>query len=314
MKLNACLRLLALFPVFALNAAQKKSKVGGQAIIEGVMMRSKQKVSWAVRSPAGETVVERLSFVSLARRHRIFALPVIRGSINLYESLKIGYKALTRSAYIAAGQADAGAKEDKVAFVLSIVVAMVICIGVFMFLPMLISQAVFKNSPFAFNCSAGFVRIILFVLYLACISLWKDIRRVFEYHGAEHKAIFAFEDGKELTLENMRAYSTFHPRCGTSFLLLVLIVCIFLFSIIDTAVTLLAGPYPNVFARLAVHLVLVPIVAGCSFEVLRLSDRFQHWGPVKLLIAPGLWLQRITTREPSDEQLKVASAALKASL
>jgi uncharacterized protein YqhQ len=197
---------------------------------------------------------------------------------------------------------------------MSFAVALIVCLGLFMYLPMLISQILFKNSVFAFNGCAGAIRIGLFLFYLLGISFWKDIRRVFEYHGAEHKAIFAFEDGKELTLENMRGYLTLHPRCGTSFLLLVAIICIFVFSIIDVLVTLFGGPYPNVFVRLLVHIALIPLVAGCSYEVLRFSDRFQRVWPVKFLVMPGLWLQKITTKEPNDEQLQIASAALKASL
>jgi uncharacterized protein YqhQ len=144
--------------------------------------------------------------------------------------------------------------------------------------------------------------------------MWREIRRVFEYHGAEHKAIFAFEDERELTLENMRPYPTLHPRCGTSFLLLVAVICIFLFSIIDALVAVTIGPYPSVFVRFLVHLGIAPLVAGCSYEMLRLSDRFKRVPLVHFLIMPGLWLQKITTKEPNDEQLQVASAALKASL
>jgi uncharacterized protein YqhQ len=140
------------------------------------------------------------------------------------------------------------------------------------------------------------------------------MRRVFEYHGAEHKAIFAFEDDKELTLDNMRPYTTLHPRCGTSFLLLVGIICILIFSIVDALIITTIGPYPSVAARLGVHLLLIPLVAGCSYEALKLSDRYRHVPIVGAMILPGLWLQKITTRQPDDSQLEVASAALKAVL
>jgi uncharacterized protein YqhQ len=298
----------------------KKSKVGGQAIIEGVMMRSKQKISWAVRRPDGETVIERFPFISLSMQHKIFSIPVIRGFINLYESLKIGYKALARSAQIATddrGQETSPRQDEpkeKIAFFMSLIVAFAVSIGIFMYLPMFISQIFFKNSVLLFNIMAGSIRLTLFILYLVLISLWKDIRRVFEYHGAEHKAIFTFEDDKELTLENMRPYSTLHPRCGTSFLLLVMLICIFLFSIIDALVTVFIAPYPNVLARFLVHIALIPLVAGLSYEFLKLSDRFQHITFIRLLILPGLWLQKITTKEPDDGQLLIAAAALKASL
>jgi uncharacterized protein YqhQ len=319
MKKKSIILPLIIFPLFYSAANLKKSKVGGQAIIEGVMMRSKQKISWAVRRPNGETVIERFPFISLSKQYKILAVPVVRGFINLYESLKIGYKALTRSAQIAADEPGQAARlrqepKEKIAFLMSFIVAFAVSLGIFMYLPMFISQVFLKNSVIGFNFLAGIIRITLFILYLVLISLWKDIRRVFEYHGAEHKAIFTFEDDKELTLENMRPYSTLHPRCGTSFLLLVMLICIFLFSIIDALVTVFIAPYPNVLVRFLVHIALIPLVAGFSYEVLRLSDRFQHISLVRVMILPGLWLQKITTKEPDDGQMKIAAAALKASL
>jgi uncharacterized protein YqhQ len=316
MKMMSYFKLPLLLPFFA-KPTQRKNKVGGQAIIEGVMMRSKQKISWAVRRPDGETVIERSTFISLTKKIKLLAIPVIRGAINLYESLVIGYRALTRSAQIAAeepAQTEKDKSKEKIALVFSFVLAFGISIGLFMYLPMFISQFFFKNSVIGFNFCAGAIRIALFILYLVLISMWKDIRRIFEFHGAEHKAIFAFEDEKELTIENMKSYSTLHPRCGTSFLLLVALVCIFLFSIIDGLVTVFIAPYPNVAVRFLVHVGLIPLVAGMSYEVLRLSDRFQHIPPVRFFIMPGLWLQKITTRDPDDTQLQVAAAALKASL
>jgi uncharacterized protein YqhQ len=154
----------------------------------------------------------------------------------------------------------------------------------------------------------------LFFAYLICISFWKDMRRVFEYHGAEHKAIFTFEDEKELTVENMKPYSTLHPPCGTSFLLLVALVCILLFSIIDAVIINFIGPYPHIIVRFLVHVLLIPLVGGVSYEILRLSDRYQNVFPVSLLIKPGLWLQLITTKQPDDAQLLTAAAALKAAV
>lgn len=308
------LSVLGLMPLII---SAKKNKVGGQAIIEGVMMRSKHAVSWAVRKPDGEMLVERFPFVSICKKNKILALPVFRGAVNLVESLQIGYKALMRSAEIAMPEEQKpkqkGSKES-LSLALSMIVALLVSIGLFMYLPMLTAQFFLKNSAIEFNFVAGGVRIFLFLLYLFGISLWKDIRRVFEYHGAEHKAIFTFEDDKELTLENMRPYSTLHPRCGTSFLLLVALVCILLFSIIDTLIMHFIGPYHNVLARMLVHVLLIPLVGGLSYEVLKWSDKYQHLFPVSLLIKPGLWLQYITTKEPDDKQLETASAALKAAL
>lgn len=313
---------LLISPFFLTATVAKKSKVGGQAIIEGVMMRSKQKISWAVKKANGEIVIERFPFISLCKKHKNLSFPIVRGFINLFESLKIGYHALSRSAEIASmdlsGQAvmktHSSPKAEKLSLIFSFAFALVFSFGLFMYLPMFISQQFFNNSSIAFNFAAGTIRISLFIVYIVVISFWKDIHRVFQYHGAEHKAIFAFEDNKDLTIENMKHYTTLHPRCGTSFLLLVALICILLFSVIDTIFSVLIGPYPSVFIRFLVHISLIPLVAGTSYEVLRLSDRYQHITIVKMFILPGLWLQKITTKEPTDEQLKVAAAALKASL
>ena len=308
---------LALLPL-----SGKPAKVGGQAVIEGVMMRGMQKISWAVRKPGGSVVVEQFPFVSATAKSRWWRLPVMRGAANLYESLVIGYKALSRSAEIAMEeerQTDDGNKKrkagDAVASWASFAGALIVSIGLFMYTPMwLLSFYIPPDSALTFNLFAGIIRIILFLAYLLLISLWKDMRRVFEYHGAEHKAIFTYEDGKELTIDNMRPYTTLHPRCGTSFLLLVALLCIVLFSLVDALVIGCFGPYPHVAVRLFVHLLLIPLVAGSSYEVLKLSDRYRHLPLVGALILPGLWLQKITTRKPDDRQLEVAAAALKAAV
>jgi len=318
-RLSAFLLAPAAFSLFA-----DRKNVGGQAIIEGVMMRCGKKISWAVRDPKGALVVEHFPFDSAASKNRFWRLPIMRGAVNLYESLVIGFKALSRSAEIAGvedkpiDKNDPAAVQkqktkDTIATWLSFGFAFLTSLGIFMYAPLwLVSQFVPADSAVLFNTLAGSVRIGLFIAYLVLISLWKDIRRVFEYHGAEHKAIYAFEDGKEITLDNMRPYTTFHPRCGTSFLLLVAILCILLFSVVDALIITLIGPYPSVVARFAVHLLLIPLVAGTSYEVLKLSDRYRRFPVVGALILPGLWLQKITTRPPDDGQLEAAAAALKA--
>jgi uncharacterized protein YqhQ len=299
--------------------------VGGQAIIEGVMMRGKQKISWAVRKQSGAVVVEQVPFVSAAAKNRFWRIPIMRGAANLYESLVIGYQALSRSAEIAMeeereikGETADPAKQkrnDKITSWLSFAFALVLSVGLFMYAPMwILSQFVPRDSALLFNTGAGIIRIALFLAYLITISMWKDMRRVFEYHGAEHKAIFTYEDDKELTLDNMRPYTTMHPRCGTSFLLLVALLCILLFSIVDALYIQFIGPYPYVATRLVVHLLLIPLVAGTSYELLKLSDRYRRLPVVGAMILPGLWLQKITTREPDDRQLEVAAEALKAAL
>jgi uncharacterized protein YqhQ len=318
MKLKQLFLSVTLLPLFA-----KSRKVGGQAIIEGVMMRCGHNVSWAVRNPAGALVVEQFPFVSAATKNRFWRLPVMRGAVNLYESLAIGFKALSRSAEIAGTGEPAAAKDpaalqkqkakDTVATWLSFGFAFLLSTVVFMYAPLwLVSQFVPADSAVLFNTLAGMVRIALFIAYLVLISMWKDIRRVFEYHGAEHKAIYAFEDGKETTLDNMRPYPTLHPRCGTSFLLMVALLCILLFSVVDALIITFIGPYPHVAARFAVHLLLIPLVAGSSYEALKLSDRYRRLPVVGAMILPGLWLQKITTRQPDDRQLETAAAALKA--
>lgn len=302
--------------------AAKKNTVGGQAILEGVMMRGKEKVSWAVRKSSGEIIVEQFPFSSVCRKHKFLAIPILRGAVNLYESMVLGYKALSRSADILEesekqkqpeNNSRSNQLKEKFYTIITLVISLLFAMGLFMYAPMWIfSHFVPKESALLFNTLSGTLRIVLMLAYMVSISFMKDIRRLFEYHGAEHKAIFTFEDGKELNMENMRSYSTVHPRCGTSFLLLVGIICVFLFSIIDALFIQFIGPFPNVFSRFLLHILLIPLVGGTSYEVLKFSDRFQHIGIVSLLIKPGLWLQKITTREPDDKQMEVASLALRA--
>jgi uncharacterized protein YqhQ len=304
----------------SLSAADPK--VGGQAIIEGVMMRSKENVSWAVRRADGAVAIERFPFISISKRIAVLGKPILRGAIGLYESLRWGLTAITRSAELAAEESDdaqsAGTKRgvgQAIANASSIGVALILSFGLFLYLPLkLLSFVIPRESALLYNFLAGGIRIVLFLGYLTAISLMKDIRRVFEYHGAEHRAIFAFEDGKPLTLDAMESYTTFHPRCGTSFLLLVALICIAIFAVIDALIIHYIGPYPTPLIRTLVHIAFIPAVSGTSYEVLRLSDKFQHIRPVAWLIQPGLWLQRITTRRPDAEQMHVAADALKAAL
>lgn len=326
MKFKLVLNWILHSPVNMLFLMAKKNTVGGQAILEGVMMRGKEKVSWAVRKGNDEVIIEQFSFSSVCRKYRFLASPILRGAVNLFESTVLGYKALSRSADILENEtkeqkpengSDSKIKKlkDKFYTILTLLVSLAFAMGLFMYAPMWIfSHFIPKESALLFNALTGTLRIFLMLAYMVSISFMKDIRRLFEYHGAEHKAIFAFEDGKELKIENMRGYSTVHPRCGTSFLLLVGIICVFLFSIIDALFIEFIGPYPNVLSRFLVHILLIPLVAGTSYEVLKLSDRFQHIFLVKLFIKPGLWLQKITTREPDEKQMEVASLALRAAL
>jgi len=321
------LKIPFMLPVHLFLMAKSKSKVGGQAVMEGVMMRGKDHIALAVRKNEQEVVVERQAFLSVCKKYTLLAKPVFRGAVSLFESMIIGYKTLTRSAEILEDEQRKVALEEgkkmkernktgeKLLTGFSLVLSLVITFGIFMYLPMwLFSHVVPKESALLFNMGSGALRIIFFLLYLIAISMWKDIRRLFEYHGAEHKAIFTYEDGKDLTLENMRSYTTLHPRCGTSFLFLVGFICILLFSIVDALYIMKFGPYPSTLVRFAVHILLVPLVSGTSYEVLKLSDTYQHLPVVGFLIQPGLWLQKITTKNPDDTQLDVAAQALKAAL
>ncbi|NLW31015.1 MAG: DUF1385 domain-containing protein [Fibrobacter sp.] len=321
MKIKYRLMWALSFPLESFLSLSRKNSVGGQAIIEGVMMRGKNKVSWAVRKEKEEVVVEQMQFSSICKKIKFLAIPVIRGAVNLYESLSLGYKALSRSADIietAENEKNNNKNNktlEKVYSWLSFLVAMLISLGLFMYAPMwILSRFIPEDSSLLFNTLSGIIRISLFLAYLALISMWKEMRRIFEYHGAEHKAIFTYEDDKELSYQNMKPYTTLHPRCGTSFLVLVGLICILLFSIIDSIYIGNFGPYPNVLSRFFVHLLLIPLVSGTSYEALKLSDRFQHLAIVGLLIKPGLWLQKITTKEPDEKQLEVASLALKAAI
>lgn len=298
-------------------------KVGGQAVIEGVMMRSPHTVATAVRKPDGRILVDSFPYITLTKRYKILGFPVIRGAVNLGEALYLGIKTLNWSAAEAVEAEKGGGKDsgraavwDKLLSVLTIVLSIAAAVGVFMLIPYW-SAGIMRDasgSQFLFHAVAGFIRIVLFLLYLYLISLWSEIRRVFEYHGAEHKSIFAYESSGETNVEAARENVRFHPRCGTSFILITAVVIIFIFAIIDSLLIPIIGEYHSPFHRLLVHLPFIPLVAGLSYEVLKLSGEkadSKLWG---YFIKPGLWLQHITTREPDESQIEVAVAALKSSL
>lgn len=302
----------------------KPLKVGGQAVIEGVMMRSPHTVATAVRRSDGKIEVQKFPFVTLSKRHKILNAPVIRGAVNLGEALYLGIKTLNWSAAIAAedekGEKQAKADKpiwNKFIFVLSLLISFAAAIGIFMYIPYLIAGIV-KGDPsgnqILFHAIAGLTRIGLFLLYLYLISLWKDVRRIFEYHGAEHKSIFAYESTGEAVLASAADKTRFHPRCGTSFLFITATVIILLFAIIDSILIPIIGEYKNPLHRLLIHLPFIPFVAGLSYEVLKLSGekaKNRFWA---MMTKPGLWLQHITTQEPDNTQLEVAITALNASL
>lgn len=410
----------------AFLSSYQPESIGGQAVIEGVLMRSPRRLAVAVRAPDGSIVVDNKEFLSYSRRHKILSLPVFRGAASLIESLAIGVQALnfsmavqekgaaalsdagsrastagqspastagekfasatgslssgtpealseagssasiaananesftTSASASAAGQASASTpanasalpttgsststttlssptasspaesstpsspKHEKFWIAVSLGTSLIFALGLFQLLPYWVAGHIVggtkasPQNPLLFNLAAGAVRITLLLGYMYGISFLKDIGRVFQYHGAEHKSIFVHERGGPLVVAAARVQSRFHPRCGTSFILIVALVCMLFFAVLDGALWQFAHfTYPNALARFLVHLPFVPLVAGLSFEVLKLTAKFQDSAWVKPFIAPGLWLQKITTQEPDESQLEVAIASIQAAL
>ncbi len=300
-------------------------QVGGQAVIEGVMMRAPGMVATAVRRLDGTVTVKKQPYRSLAERYPALKVPVLRGALTLVEMLILGIQTLNFSAEMAmqdVKQEERGSNgnpssqiKEKLVLGLTVGVAFAAAIGLFFVVPLLLTSALpdIGQRPLAFNLIAGGIRVGLLLLYLMSISMMKDVQRLFQYHGAEHKAVFTFERGLALELASARAQSRFHPRCGTSFLLVVMLAAIILFALIDTGLILWFGSI-TLGMRLATHVPLVPLVGGISYEFIKLSARYSGTAFGEWLVAPGLWLQRITTQEPDDSQLEVAIAALAAAL
>lgn len=261
------------------------------------MMRSPRWTSTAVRRPTGEVVDATERVESLLLRHRWLRVPIVRGAITLYEALKLGVRALLFSAREATGESE---PQSPAAANLSIALGLGLAIGLFFVLPASLIRLFdrFFGTVYALNLGEGAIRIAVLIGYIAIIGRLGEIRRVFEYHGAEHKAVNAYEAGARLHVNEVRRFSRFHPRCGTSFLLIVMIVAIVVFSFLGR---------PGLLVRIAQRIVLIPVVAGISYEVIRAGARYRWFRP---LVVPGMWLQRLTTREPEDQQLDVAIHAL----
>tara|TARA_B110000116_G_C16682866_1_gene511527 strand:- start:13 stop:948 length:936 start_codon:yes stop_codon:yes gene_type:complete len=285
--------------------------VGGQAVINGVMMRVPGAYSTAVRLDDGSIKSNAIPFSPLNEKNKLFKLPIIRGAIGLYEAMKIGYSTLNWSAEMSEESSDK--KTNPIIESLMNLLAIMFAIGLFMFLPIFSAGYLSNDNPIIFNIIAGGIRICVFLTYLILISRIKDVQILFQYHGAEHKTIFTFEDGSELSYENTKKYKKEHPRCGTSFLFIVMIVSIFSFSIIDSLVIQVFNLETlETIQRLLLHLICLPLVSGVSYEVLKfLAKNMDKNYFIKLLCKPGLLLQKITTQEPDKEQLEVAFEALK---
>ncbi len=302
--------------------------IGGQAVIEGVMMRSKDRVSTAVRIPNGKIVVKTEEYKSLASKYKILNTPILRGAVAFVEMLILGIKTLNFSADVAMKEAEKEeaakkgeevsekrSKSNSLMLVFSALFAVGFGIFVFFFIPLAITNWLdLDKNAIGFNLLAGAIRLTMFVLYVWGISLFGEFKRIFQYHGAEHKSIFAYETGDELLPERAACHTRFHPRCGTSFILIVALIAILIYAVSDTIYTIYTGHPPVLLTRFAIHFSLLPIVAGGSYELLKLSGKTRDNKLTRVLIQPGLWLQKITTKEPSIDQLEVAIVALRASL
>ena len=292
-----------------------KTTVGGQAVMEGVMMQGPDKWCLAVRQPNGEICAE---VHDVAAKHALAKVPFVRGITNYITTLLMGYQTMMRSAELATGEENGGEepskfekwvdktfgdKGTKVLLGFSAVMGVALALGLFMVLP---TGAVGLFDTYVLPLGGwktlleGLIKIGLFVSYLAVIRLSKDIRRVFGFHGAEHKTIYCYESGEELTVENVRHHSRFHPRCGTSFLLIVLVVSILLFSVV---------PWTSTLLRVGIKLLMLPLVMSISYEIIRLAGRYDNV-VTRIISAPGMWLQRLTTDEPDDTMIEVAMAAV----
>jgi uncharacterized protein YqhQ len=341
-RLKNYLRFLAAIQLLPALESGEETLVGGQAVLEGVMMRSPHAWAIACRKPSGEVVTMSEPLERPSEKHKWMAWPVVRGVMTLGYAMNLGYRALRFSANVAIedimqdedgktnhietaasavppmrSEAELGTEPTKAqtrekAATLSnwlaavnIVISLAFFIFMYKYIPLLAATELKKIDPalggrIVFNLVDGAIRLLLFLLFIWGVSLWKDIRRVYEYHGAEHKTVFAFENGDPLNTAAVQKYSTYHPRCGTSFLMTVMLISIGFYMLV---------PFTTFWARFASRIVLLPVIAGVSYEIIRFAAK--HRGSLfALMTAPGLWLQRITTKPPSDEQAQCAIAAL----
>ena len=300
--------------------------VGGQAVIEGVMMRGPIYIATAIRKKNGSILIKKEKFISKTKKNKFLGFPVIRGFVSLIEMLIIGFKSLNFSAEEAIKDEEGNSKDSesskhekggfsKVYQAFTYIFAFGLAFLFFVFLPYRIGYwSNIEKTSFVFNLFVGIIRIVFFLLYIYVISLLKDVRRLFEYHGAEHKSVFAYEANPDFTLEDTKKFKTLHPRCGTSFIIIVLIIAILVFSIFDAILSSILGYVIPMPLRIFLHILLMPVIAGLSYEMLKFSGKnINHW-LVKIFSAPGLALQRITTKEPDEEQLETAICALRAAL
>lgn len=277
-------------------------ELGGQAVMEGVLIKGPSHYSIAVRKEDGTVSIKRDKHVSVVKTKKWLNIPFVRGVFLLFEMMILGMKALTWSANEIAGEDE---KLSNREIAITIIVAILMSIGMFIVLPLFLTKLITVDRGIWFNLVDGFFRLFVFIAYVLLISLMADVKRLFQYHGAEHKVVNCHEAKKELTVDNVRPCSVQHPRCGTSFIVIVIGFSILLFSLIVS---------PSLWVKLASRIVLIPVIAGISYELLKFSAKHTDNKLVSLFIKPGLWVQGLTTREPDDKQIDVAIQAMKSTI
>lgn len=313
MSLARFLRLNAHIQMLPVLESGEEILVGGQAVMEGVMMRAPHSYCVAVRKPSGEIVTEESPLPRLSEKYPIFKLPVLRGIGTLGHAMSLGIKALRFSTNVAL--VEEGKPEDKQIrlssrmMAVNLAFSLVFFLALYKFVPLLLATWLGKGVPalggrLAINLVDGLIRIAIFLAFLGMMSRMKDIHRVFEYHGAEHKVVFNYESGRPVTVENAQKFVTWHPRCGTSFLLVVMVLAMLAYAPL---------PFDHFWPKLAARILLLPLIVGVSYELIRFAAR-RPGSLMSALTAPGLWLQRITTKPPSDEQAAVAIHALEGAM
>ena len=312
MSLRRFLRLAAHAQMLPVLESGEETLVGGQAVMEGVMMRSPHSYCVAVRKADGQIVTEESPLPRVSEKYPVFRYPVLRGLGTLGQAMWLGMKALRFSAHVALegdGPQEKSSSVSSWMMGLNLAFSFLFFVFLYKFVPLLAATELGKHFPsmhgrLAINIADGIIRIAIFLTFLFLISRMKDIRRVFEYHGAEHKVVFNFESGQPVTVENAQRFTTFHPRCGTSFLLVVMVLAMIVYALV---------PVDGFVAKLAIRVALLPLIAGLSYELIRFAAR-RRGSFLATLTAPGLWLQRVTTKPPSDDQAEIAIHALEGAM
>jgi uncharacterized protein YqhQ len=315
------LRFLVTLQLLPALESGEETLVGGQAVMEGVMMRTPHAWGIAIRKPSGEIVRHSEGLERAAEKRKWMGWPMVRGLVTLGQAMTLGFRALKFSANVALDEVQPDGKKVEIsgwAAALNLIISIGFFIFMYKFIPLVAATAMKKHvailgNTIAFNLVDGAIRIAIFLVFIWAISRWKDVHRVFEYHGAEHKTVFAYEDGKDLAIAEAQKYSTYHPRCGTSFLMTIMLISIVFYSIV---------PVTTFWARFAIRIALLPLIATVSYELIRFAaklvrrssagEKLSFWrsAPFLLLTRPGMWLQRITTQPPADGHVECAIAAL----